>query len=90
VSVGQVLERSQPLGREHGAVAGVDPRSCGDGERLEGLVNLAQLPARGALVVVGALPLVGGSGAPGRVFGLVPEAAGQGPGRVGLGKGEVG
>jgi kynurenine formamidase len=42
---------------------------------LEGLVNLAQFPARGALVVVGALPRVG-SGAPGRVFALVPGAAG--------------
>jgi len=41
---------------------------------LEGLINLDALPARGALLVVGALPLVGGSGAPARVFALVPEA----------------
>jgi kynurenine formamidase len=39
---------------------------------LEGLVNLGQVPARGAMVVVGALPLIGGSGAPARVFALVP------------------
>ena len=39
---------------------------------LEGLVNLASLPARGALLVVGALRLVDGSGAPARVFALLP------------------
>jgi len=38
---------------------------------LEGLVNLAELPARGALLVVGALKLVDGSGTPARVFALV-------------------
>lgn len=37
---------------------------------LEGLVNLAALPLRGALVVVGALNLVGGSGTPARVLAL--------------------
>lgn len=39
---------------------------------LEGLVNLAALPARGALLVVGALRLVEGSGTPARVFALLP------------------
>jgi kynurenine formamidase len=37
---------------------------------LEGLVNLAAVPARGALLVVGALKLVDGSGTPARVFAL--------------------
>ena len=40
---------------------------------LEGLVNLGALPPRGALLVVGALRLVEGSGTPARVFGLLPE-----------------
>ena len=39
---------------------------------LEGLVNLEQLPARGALLVVGAPPLVGGSGVPARPLALLP------------------
>jgi kynurenine formamidase len=39
---------------------------------LEGLVNLAQLPPLGAWVVVGVLPLTGGSGGPARVIALVP------------------
>jgi kynurenine formamidase len=38
---------------------------------LEGLVNLAALPPRGALLVVGALKLVDGSGTPARVFALL-------------------
>jgi kynurenine formamidase len=38
---------------------------------LEGLVNLGQVPPVGAWLVVGSLPLVGGSGAPARVFALV-------------------
>lgn len=38
---------------------------------LEGLVNLGQLPVRGALLMVGALPLRDGSGAPARVLALV-------------------
>jgi kynurenine formamidase len=38
---------------------------------LEGLVNLAAVPARGALLIVGALKLVDGSGTPARVFALV-------------------
>ena len=38
-----------------------------------GLVNLAALPPRGALVVVGALKLVDGSGTPARVFALLPD-----------------
>jgi kynurenine formamidase len=39
---------------------------------LEGLTNLAQLPPLGAWVVVGVLPLSGGSGGPARVIALVP------------------
>jgi kynurenine formamidase len=38
---------------------------------LEGLVNLDHLPARGATLVIGVLPLAGGSGAPARVLALV-------------------
>jgi kynurenine formamidase len=38
---------------------------------LEGLVNLDQVPPVGAWLVVGALPLVGGSGTPARVFALI-------------------
>jgi kynurenine formamidase len=39
---------------------------------LEGLMNLRQLPPLGAWVVVGVLPLTGGSGGPARVLALVP------------------
>jgi kynurenine formamidase len=39
---------------------------------LEGLMNLDQLPALGAWVVVGVLKLVDGSGSPARVIALVP------------------
>lgn len=39
---------------------------------LEGLTNLAAVPALGAWVVVGVLPLTGGSGGPARVLALVP------------------
>ena len=39
---------------------------------VEGLTNLAQLPPLGAWVVVGVLPLTGGSGGPARVIALVP------------------
>src|SRR5204863_3772230 len=35
------------------------------------LQNLAQLPTRGAVVVAGPLPIVGGSGSPTRVLALV-------------------
>jgi kynurenine formamidase len=38
---------------------------------LEGLVNLGSLPPRGALLVVGALRLVEGSGTPARVIALI-------------------
>lgn len=41
---------------------------------LEGLVNLAALPHRGALLFVGVLPVAGGSGAPARVMALLPGA----------------
>jgi kynurenine formamidase len=39
---------------------------------LEGLVNLELLPARGALLAVGAPLLVGGSGVPARPLALLP------------------
>lgn len=39
---------------------------------LEGLVGLHRLPAVGATLVVGVLPVVDGSGAPARVFALLP------------------
>ena len=39
---------------------------------LEGLVNLDRVPARGAWLVAGVLPLVDGSGAPARVFAVLP------------------
>ena len=39
---------------------------------IEGLVNLDRLPPTGATVVVGALPLVDGSGTPARVLALIP------------------
>lgn len=39
---------------------------------IEGLVGLDRLPPTGATVVVGALPLVDGSGAPARVLALLP------------------
>lgn len=38
---------------------------------LEGLINLHELPPTGALLVVGALRLVDGSGTPARVFALI-------------------
>ena len=40
--------------------------------RLEGLVNLELLPPRGALLVIGAPPLAGGSGVPARPLALLP------------------
>jgi kynurenine formamidase len=39
---------------------------------LEGLVNLAAVPARGAWLVAGAIPVVAGSGAPARVLCILP------------------
>ena len=42
---------------------------------VEGLVNLERVPVRGAWIVVGALPLVAGSGAPARVFAILPPGA---------------
>jgi len=38
----------------------------------EGLIGLGRVPHRGAWLVVGALPVVAGSGAPARVFAVVP------------------
>jgi kynurenine formamidase len=40
---------------------------------LEGLVNLARLPARGFTLFVGALALVDGSGGPARVLAVLPD-----------------
>jgi kynurenine formamidase len=40
--------------------------------QLEGLVSIELLPARGALLVVGAPPLAGGSGVPARPLALLP------------------
>jgi kynurenine formamidase len=40
--------------------------------QLEGLVNLELLPPRGALLVIGAPPLAGGSGVPARPLALLP------------------
>jgi kynurenine formamidase len=40
--------------------------------QIEGLVNLEQLPARGALLVIGAPRLSGGSGVPARPLALLP------------------
>lgn len=42
---------------------------------LEGLVNLAELPPRGATLVAGVIRLVEGSGAPARVLALPPDQA---------------
>ncbi|MFN8224722.1 MAG: cyclase family protein [Gaiellales bacterium] len=42
--------------------------------QLEGLVNLAALPPRGAWIVVAPLNLVDGSGTPARVFAIVPAS----------------
>ena len=39
------------------------------------LQNLAQLPARGAVVIAGPLPITGGSGSPCRAIALVERAA---------------
>ncbi len=39
---------------------------------LENLANLGRLPARGAMVFVGALPIVGGGGSPAAVLALIP------------------
>jgi kynurenine formamidase len=41
---------------------------------LEGLVNLEAVPARGAWLVAAVIPLVAGSGAPARVFAILPAA----------------
>jgi kynurenine formamidase len=39
---------------------------------IENAANLGRLPARGAIVVVGVIPIEGGSGGPARVFALLP------------------
>lgn len=40
---------------------------------LENLTNLEVLPALGCVVVIGALPIIGGTGSPARVLALVPQ-----------------
>jgi kynurenine formamidase len=40
---------------------------------VEGLTGLERVPLRGAWLVVGALPIVAGSGAPARVFAVIPR-----------------
>ena len=40
---------------------------------VENMTGLDKVPARGALVVIGALPLQGGSGSPARILALVPN-----------------
>jgi kynurenine formamidase len=40
---------------------------------IENLTNLKSLPATGALVFIGVLPLVDGSGSPARILALVPK-----------------
>jgi kynurenine formamidase/mono/diheme cytochrome c family protein len=48
-------------------------RSLGAGlYHLENLANLDKLPARGAVIFVGALPIEGGSGSPARVLAIAP------------------
>ena len=42
--------------------------------QLEGLVNLEAVPTRGAWLVAAVIPLVAGSGAPARVFAILPPA----------------
>ncbi len=42
--------------------------------QLEGLVNLVAVPSRGAWLVAAVIPLVAGSGAPARVFAILPPA----------------
>ncbi len=39
---------------------------------LENLANLGRVPPRGALVFIGALPIVGGSGSPAHVVAIIP------------------
>jgi kynurenine formamidase len=63
----------------HGIDGGLDTRYSASStllERpriaLENLANLGRMPPRGALVFIGALPIVGGSGAPAHVLALVP------------------
>lgn len=66
----------------HGADPGNDD-SCGasnaiyqaDGLILECLNGLDQLPSVGTTLVIGGLPIVGGSGSPARVLALLPPAA---------------
>lgn len=77
-----VAERGvRALGTDtHGIDAGTDSTFAASnaifragGFVLECLAGLSQLPPVGATVMVGALPVVGGSGSPARVMALVPR-----------------
>lgn len=68
----------ETVGTDAGAAPGFDtPFPChallmgNDKYGLTSLRNLHQLPATGAVVVAGALPILGGSGSPSRVLALV-------------------
>lgn len=68
----------ETVGTDAGAAAGFDPMfPChaglmgNDKYGLTQLQNLARLPATGAVVVAGPLPIVTGSGSPARVLALV-------------------
>ncbi len=45
------------------------------------LQNLARLPAQGAVVIAGPLPITGGSGSPCRAIGLIEQPAGRAAGQ---------
>jgi kynurenine formamidase len=68
----------ETVGTDAGAAHGFDPPfPChafllgADKYGLTQLRNLSRLPARGAVVVAGPLPIVGGSGSPARVLALI-------------------
>ncbi|HEU0257224.1 MAG TPA: cyclase family protein [Microbacteriaceae bacterium] len=72
----------ETVGIDAGQAGGFDPAFPAhnallghDKYGLTSLRNLDLLPARGALVVVAPLPIVGGTGSPARVFALVDERA---------------
>ncbi len=78
----------ETVGTDAGAAARLDPQfPChwyfqGAGKYgLTQLRGLELLPAQGALLVTGPLPIVGGSGSPARVLALVERAAGGRDGR---------
>lgn len=75
----------ETVGTDAGAAHGFDPPfPChsyllgADKYGLTQLRNLARLPVRGAVVIAGPLPIVGGSGSPARVLALVEHSAVEG------------